>query len=124
MELKKTEDVIGKEATVELRYTSAALTDPYCSAMQCKYVIMYVCNVCVGARALSILWRPFPTPRAHTNSSQIKWPSLAPSRLALMLLDNLVVWDASGKWITGVGRVSRGTITQPGDSMPAGVADG
>jgi hypothetical protein len=52
--------------------------------------------------------------------------SLLPAggRLVLMLLDNLVVWAASGKWITGVERVSRGTITQTGDSVPAGLADG
>jgi len=50
--------------------------------------------------------------------------SLFPCRLVLMLLDNLVVWAASGKWITGVESVSRETITQSGDSVPVGVADG
>lgn len=62
--------------------------------------------------------------RAVPNSSQIKCLSLSPCRLVLMLLDNLVVWAASGKWITGVESVSRETITQTGDSVPAGVADG
>lgn len=90
------------------------------NAMQiCNCVCMYA--VCVGARALSILWRP------HANSSQMKWlsDSVVPCRrMVLMPLDNLVVWAASGKWITGVERVSRGTITQAGDSTPAGPADG
>ena len=66
--------------------------------------------------------------RTVPNSSQIKCLCLclclAPCRLVLMLLDNLVVWAASGKWITGVESVSRETITQSGDSVPAGVADG
>jgi hypothetical protein len=87
------------------------------------YVCMYECiyAVCVGARALSILWHP------HTKSSQMKWlsHSAVPCRqTVLMPLDNLVVWAASGKWITGVERVSRGTITQAGDSTPAGPSDG